>query len=94
MSSHSVFLDTHRPPSIIAGREISTRVSIFVALNAVTFIALTACFSDAYVSQREMFDILLSAKVNANEAKSVISTLDPLVFEMSIYADDVIFTCW
>jgi hypothetical protein len=85
---------THRPPSIIAGREISTRVSVFVALNAVTFTALTACFSDAYVSQREIFDILLSAKINANEAKSVISTLDPLVFEMSIDVDDVIFTCW
>ena len=59
------------------------------------FIVLTACFSDAYVSQRDMFDILLSAKVNANEAKGVISTLDPLVYEMPIDVGDIItFTWW
>jgi hypothetical protein len=35
--------------------------------------------SAGYLSQRELFDLLVSAKVSAGEAKALIVALDPLV---------------
>jgi hypothetical protein len=47
-------------------------------------------FSDGYVSQRQMFDILMSVKVMANEAKSIILAVDPLVHNLFIDVGAVI----
>ncbi len=67
--------------SITAGKNVSKRVSNHANLaHSIVKPCCSDCrHSAGYLSQRELFDVLVSAKVSAVEAKALILALDPLV---------------
>jgi hypothetical protein len=75
-------------PSITAGKDESKIVSHPPFSSQMADRGFDFRFAAGFVTQRELFDILISARINANEAKSGILSIDPLVHLLLLLYDD------